>query len=184
MEIDLSHLQSFITEYIDPNVAINSCEDILSLLKSDTIDQSVSKYLYVTYIQSGARNVVVDSKLEWIKEIILGSVQKNIETKKLISQVLGSRYATYGGLDKSFYNIYPFEAKSDLSHPINWSKIWRLNKDFEQIHLTDVVDSNNLCSFNTQIRGGVQSEFMEFVMMFDHLYDQNNSFYFDFIEQL
>ena len=184
MSTDLSALEAFLNQKLRLSVELKSMSDILDLVQSDQIDQQVSKFLYVTYVQSDLQISPIDSKLEYIKEIVLGSGQANIDTRELIFKVLGTKYHTYGGLDRFFYDIRPFEVPTDPSHPIVWSRVWRLNKDFDKIHLTDLVDSGNLCSFNQTLRSDRITEFREFVRMFDPLFDQNKEAYEDFVENL
>lgn len=181
MELDLTQLQSNIKQCLHLDAQLNTTTDIWNLLTDDKLDKSVSYYLYVLYPKSDQVISPIDDKLFQIQEIILGSIQRNINIKQFITQTLGTKYQIYGGIDRLFYDIYPFEATKSAVQPVTWSNIWRLNKSYDKIHLTHMIDSQNLCSFIDPIESDRQIELIEFVKLFDPIFEQNKKSYEDWI---
>lgn len=129
----------------DINIIINFISEELE--GGDNIDLIMSKILFEYYPNNDPQIInlnlnQIEQKNNFIKEIILGSIQDGIDTKSFIKNFLGNNKHS------------------------SWTKIWRITKNFEQIHMTDIIINSNRCSFTQNLKQDKDIAIIEFLKIF------------------
>lgn len=159
----------------DTNNLSKAIEEINQFLKSDNADYQISKWLYVDYLNNPqiyhVNHQYIELKINQICEMILGSKQKNINQKEIITKLLGIKYPIYEGKGKTYLNIFPWEVVENNS----FKNIWKINTDtYNKEHMKKIFILKDKCSFKKE--EDLNDVLDQFINMMDPNYNRNQWF--------